>query len=366
MKTGRTLVELAQEIERQQNAKKDLVASTQHMRMIAPNFLAEAAGAVPTLQVGDQNFSLNDIAHGQIADHTGVPKKYYDKMRSEAPELLATNVDAWFKKYPAPRMVRTLDGQVRAFLSDRYRPLEHGDLAEAVMPTLLNLKLEIMSCEITERRLYIKAVDPRIQRDVPSGRKMGDGSHVFFDTCSPAIVISNSEVGLGSLSIETGIWTKVCTNLAIAAQRSLKKYHVGGKHEITEGIYQLLSDKTRRATDAAVWMQVRDVVQAAFDEARFAAFIDDVKGLSEQKIDGDPVKVVELASRRFGVTEGESKSVLRHLIEGGDLSRYGLFNAVTRAAQDLDDYDRSTEFERLGGQIIELAANDWRELAVAA
>ena len=41
--------------------------------------------------------------------------------------------------------------------------------------------------------------------------------------------------------------------------------------------------------------------------------------------------------------------MLRHLIEGGDLSAYGLVNAVTHFAQDVDDYDRATEFEALGG-----------------
>ena len=40
----------------------------------------------------------------------------------------------------------------------------------------------IVSSEITERRLYIKAIDRKVERDVPTGRKMGDGSHVFSKT----------------------------------------------------------------------------------------------------------------------------------------------------------------------------------------
>ena len=54
--------------------------------------------------------------------------------------------------------------------------------------------------------------------------------------------------------------------------------------------------------------------------------------------------------------------MLRHLIEGGDLTRYGLFNAITRAAADLDSYDRATEFERFGGQVVELPKRDWEEV----
>lgn len=368
MKTGRTLTALAQEIERQQQAKVDLVVSTNHMVM-EPVSANEGPGlAIAPGTDQERRFGVNRIGHQQIAAHTGIPKAYYDKMAAEAPGLLANNVNEWFRRYPAPRMVRTLDGNVRAFLSDSYRPLEHADLAEAVLPVLMDMKLEIMSCEVTEQRLYIKAVDERIKADIPSGKSLGDGSHTIFDTVSPAIIISNSEVGLGQLSVESGVFTKVCTNLAAIAGAGMKKRHVGAKNGLGDGeaIRHLLSDETKRATDRAVWMQVRDVVKGAFEEARFKAHCDKLAGLSEQRIEGDPVKVIELSSKKLGITEQESKGVLRHLIEGGDLTRYGLFNAITRTAQDLESYDRASEFERLGGQVIELAANDWRELAAAA
>jgi hypothetical protein len=152
MKLGKSLVELAQEIERRSNAKKDFVVPTDKL-------VAQPQDKDVALAFGDQNVIANDLAHGQIAQHVGIPKQYYDRMRAESPELLANNINTWFQKYPAPRMVRTLDGKARAFLSDRFRPLENEDLAEAVLPVLSDLKVQIMSCEITDRRLYIKVVD---------------------------------------------------------------------------------------------------------------------------------------------------------------------------------------------------------------
>jgi hypothetical protein len=324
----------------------------------------------PYLTVGrgatERNFGINSVGHQQIATHTGIPAAYYKKMVEEAPDLLATNVNRWFAKYPANRMVRTLDNHVRAFLSDSYRPLENADLAEAVLPVLFDLKLEVMSCEVTETRLYLKCVDERIKQDVPSGRKMGDGSHCFFDTVSPAIIISNSEVGLGSLSVESGVFTKVCTNLMAISGAGMKKRHLGARTSLGDGeaIRHLLTDETKRATDRAVWMQVRDVVKGAFEEARFEAHCNKLKGLAEQKIEGDPVKVVELSSKKLGIQDGEQKSVLRHLIEGSDLSRYGLLQAVTRTAADIESYDRASDFERMGGALIDLSANDWQALSI--
>lgn len=366
MKTGKTLTELATEIERQQKTKTDYIATVPALRI---DEHANIAFPDPTSKTGNLNvLGINELAHRQIGEFAGIPAKYYDRMRTDAPELLAKNVNHWFANSVAgeKRMLRTLDGRVRAFLSDRYRPLENVDLAEAVLPALSQLQVKILSCEITERRLYIKAVDERIEKDVPTGRKMGDGSHVIFDTLCPAISISNSEVGSGALSVEVGVYTRACTNLAFFAERSLRKYHVGGRHELAEGLTTLLSEKTRRLTDAATWSQVGDVVLGAFDKARFEASLEKISGMTENRIVGDPVKVVEIAARRFGTTDTERASILRHLVEGGDLTQYGLFNAFTRTAEDLPDYDRATDFERIGGQIIDLPANDWKELTKAA
>ena len=44
---------------------------------------------------------------------------------------------------------------------------------------------------------------------------------------------------------------------------------------------------------------------------------------------------------------------------------YGLVQAVTRASQDVEDYDRASEMEQLGGQILELAPGQWRTISEA-
>lgn len=362
MKTGKTLVSLAQEIERQQATKKDFVRPTPMIRMDETAALVIPSNPTPGSEL--MMFGVNDLAHRQLGSYTGIPAQYYDKLRADAPLLLAKNVNHWLENSKSDaRMIRTLDGKVRAVLSDKFRPLENADLAEAALPALMELGVTVLSAEITERRLYIKAVDTRIEKDVPTGKHMGDGGHTIFDTLSPVISISNSEVGSGSLSIEVGVYTKACTNLAFFAARSMRKYHVGKKHEMFGDIDpSLFSSETHRLSNAATWAQVRDVVKGGFDRARFEAATTAIADMSEQKLEGDPTKFVDIIGKRFNTTEGERVSILRHLIEGGDLTRYGLFNAVTRTAEDLPDYDRATDFERMGGQIIDLDPSEWKSV----
>jgi hypothetical protein len=318
-------------------------------------------GDTPVLAIRNGSTSaypIQEYAHGQLAEFAGIPMAYYRRMMTEDPKLLAQNVNRWFKDLgDKRRMVRTLDGKVRAVLSDSYRALENEDLAEAVLPVLRDLDLLLLSCEITDRRLYIKAVDRSIERDVPRGAKMGDGSHVIFDTINPAITISNSETGAGALSIERSVFTRACTNLATFGA-SMRKYHTGKRAEISDEVYALLTDDTRRATDQAVWMQTRDLVRGAFQEAQFEATALKLKKAGSEVIEAtDVVEVVERVGRRFSLAEGERKGVLAALIRDGDLSRYGVHSAVTRYSQEEGlAYDRATELERIGGDIIDMEA----------
>jgi hypothetical protein len=91
-----------------------------------------------------------------------------------------------------------------------------------------------------------------------------------------------------------------------------------------------------------------------------------MRGLAEVRV-ADPVKAVEVLAQNHSLLQTEATSVLRHLIEGADLSLWGLQNAVTRMAQDAElTYDRASELEQLGGKLIDLPATSWNEVRLAA
>ena len=54
------------------------------------------------------------------------------------------------------------------------------------------------------------------------------------------------------------------------------------------------------------------------------------------------------------LTENERGDILRQLFMGGDNSRYGLVNAVTAASKIAKSYERATDLERIGGEILSL------------
>lgn len=76
--------------------------------------------------------------------------------------------------------------------------------------------------------------------------------------------------------------------------------------------------------------------------------------------------VVEVVGTKLGLNGTEKNSVLELLLNGGNLSQYGVHAAITRTAQDVEDYDRATDLEYLGGKVIDLRPAEWRQLAEAA
>jgi len=353
MKTGRSLVALATELERQLASKRDMIVPTGLMHH------ETAADGSTRIRVetpdGMKTYPTTELFRRQVADKLKIPFAYFERMRNEQAPLLDRNVDTWLHHEPELRMVRTLDDQARAFLSDRYRRLDNYDLCEHVLPMLQRLPdARFESTELTPTRLYLKVVTPRVQIEIQPG-----------DIVQAGVVISNSEVGQGTLSVQPLVYRLICRNGLIAADRSLRKTHVGRSLGTEDEGLQVYQDDTLRADDKAFFLKVRDVVQAAVSEASFRQTAQKLQRTLKIPLVGDPVKTVEVLAQRYTLNDVERSGVLRHLITEGELSGYGLVNAVTHYSQEIDDYDRATEFEALGGKLIELGTAEWKGLAEA-
>jgi hypothetical protein len=367
MKTGRSLKDIAQELARQRAAKRDFLADTRNVRVDLDD-KKQLVAAMLRPQAPPEFFPIRSTALRQVEEHLGVPAKFADRLLDKHPDLLAYNLNELLHRTPSTQLIRTLDTQVRAFLSDSYRIIDNFDFANAVLDVAAKFPCEVVSCEVTEHRLYVKVVRTDMEEVIgyKEGWEQGKG-HNLYNRIRPASVFSNSEIGSGSLWFRPAVFTKECTNLAVWEDDSFRKVHLGAKGSAGEdGIWEVLSDKTKALSDAALWSQVKDLTAAALGGKLFEKQVAQLKGATERKIEGDVVKTVELAAARFQLTEAERSGVLDHLIKGGDLSQYGLHSAVTRFSADVVDYDRASELERLGGRIIELPQGEWQQLARAA
>jgi len=186
-----------------------------------------------------------------------LPREWIDapaleRMRTEQPQLLDRNVNTWLQSDGDRRMIRTLDGQLRAVLSDRYRRLDNFDLVENVLPIPQRLEgARFESGKLTDTKCTC------VEFDIAPG-----------DIEQAGIVITNSEMRCGTLSVQPPIFRLVCRNGLIASDHALRETHVGRAVNTAEST-QVFMDHTLAAHDRAFFLKVRDVVEAAVSETTF-------------------------------------------------------------------------------------------------
>jgi hypothetical protein len=350
-KMGITLAQLGQRLKEEQDSKRDFVLPSEKFCMqIREN-------RRPHLEIVDtstESFPMLPLVHDQLGGRLAIPGKYYDRMLGEQPDLLAMNVNVWLRAAGERRMLRTMGGNARAFVSDRFKRIENVEMLKYAMPALAKIPgARVLDCGLSERRMYIKVVSEKVQGEVKKG-----------DVIQSGVIISNSEVGAGSVSVQSFDWRLVCLNGMVSSQM-LRSLHVG--RQVEDDGEHFWADDTLKADDEVLLLKMRDAVTAAVDPVRFQTRIGQMQNLAkiEMKSD-DPSKVVEVLSAKAGATDAEAAGILKALIKGADLSAWGMVNAVTAQAKVAKSYDRMVELEQAGGRLLSLSRKEWTEVLEAA
>lgn len=355
MKNGQfgNLNSLVAELSRQEASKRDVVLATEALSVKTIDGISHFT----TGRDGVQPMPMTSLCRNQVASRVGIPSTFATKLIEQDPDLFDHMTTELFHRYPQQRMVRTLDGQARAFLSDRYKRIDNMPVLQTIDPILGSIPgVQLSSCDVTNDRMYIKITSPRLQGDLKVG-----------DPVQMGLVISNSEVGLGALSIRALIYRLVCANGMISGSdmgEGIRRTHLGARQ--LDGV--LLAEDTIQISGRAMALELRDTVKQLLSPETFQKHLDAFKATQERRITGDPAKAIDTLVRQFSeLRQADAPEIMRHLIDSGEgLTQFGLLNAVTRFAQDVDSYDRSTELEAVGGKILTMPANSWRVLAEAA
>ncbi|MFH1547032.1 MAG: DUF932 domain-containing protein, partial [bacterium] len=329
------------------DSRLDIVVDSRQLRAIP-----DTKGVVK-LSMPDPNdtngypslYPMTDFAHSQIASKTGIPKKYYDTMKDGHPDLLAININEWIGDKER-RLVRVMDGNVRAFLSDRYRILDNHDLLFQALETFKDVGAEIHRADLSETNMYVKAVVPHTIDEIKAG-----------DTVIPGVVMRNSEVGDGAFRVDPFMLRLICTN-GMIGESAIKKIHLGAQKE--SGVIDW-SQETRSALDQATWLQVRDTIKSTFNPATFAKWVDQVRRGTEVPIE-DPTLTIDNIVTKFNMNQDLKKDLINHFMTGADPTQWGLANAVTATAKYVQNIDVQVELETIGGKIAVMPEHELQKM----
>lgn len=323
---------LIEELERQRLLKWDQRINSSHLEMIISQEQAR-------FQVDgkDNLLSITKSCHSQIAERLEIPAKYYQKMESEATELLASNVNTWLRMQEKELFIRGLGDSVRAFLSDRYRVIDHLDTLYCSLNELQAYETEIEDCFLSDTEMNIKVKSNQL-KDFIRHRE---------DLIVGGLLLTNSETGHKALRIEPRLFRVKCTNGMVIEEFATRQVHLGN------------GDNGNNELDEMIYLSMRRSIRELF--SRFGEIVQALKESTEIKVKS-PQRVINNVVEYYRLSESQKENILIAFGVEPECDQYGIANAITRAAQREESWEKSIELERIGGRIIALPVQEFKSL----
>ena len=331
------LPQLVRTVTKQEADKRDYLVETDQMNVrTTPH--GDSLLRLPTGR-GMEEFALAETARMQIADRLEVPFRYLEHLRQEHPSLMDSTVNSLFKAHNETRLIRTLGPDCRAILSPKYRILDNYAFLGTFLPLLAELQdAHVNEAFLSPTHLHISIILRHTQMEVKPN-----------DIVRFGVLLGNSEVGLGSLSVMTFVHRLVCSNGLVVQEADgtpLRKVHLGKR------IYDL----SMLPNEKEVWMAYGEQIRSLADGQRFPHIVSRLRMASDNVITAKAEDAVEEIAKKHLLSKDEAEAVLSRYVSGQDASLWGMINAVTEAAKLATTSQRRVELQGIGGKLLPVAA----------
>jgi len=372
------LLGLMQKVKDQAERSKDFIAPTNALQIQTLNkdgspaddseqskfsrIVVEREDGEPTYM-----YNANDVALSQIGQRAGIDSRTMQRLQQGYPTQFDSVINAIWQKEPKNTMIRTFmdsdtHGIARAVLSDKFKTFDNTNLLNSAIPQLMESEAQwkVVNADVTDKRLYL-----RLKSEVITGEGANKG-----DLMASGIGLSNSEVGAGSVQVYQMYWTLACLN-GMQTENRHRQSHITSSQADGE-TWKMLSNEAKDADNKALELKVRDLVAGYTSRESFDEVVDKMKTAGQDIIEGSVNNAVDNLGKVINLTKKETSSVLDGLMAtigqegyaGNAISRATMINAVTNVANRVDA-DEMDDWQRRGGQILNMNKTDWNRVAVA-
>lgn len=266
------------------------------------------------VNIAGEPHTLKSIAQRSISNRLGIPYPYLKRCPED---IQALNLNHWITEEKNDQLLFRFDGKdVRAIFTTKYTPVDCFEVMERLDSLGYGPETEVQ-CHLDAEFMSLS---------IPDGNKTFD---INGDRFKPGISISNSEVGLASLSIAAFVLRLVCTNGMVAKTDKAASY----RHVSTKVLIE--------------FPQILDKVSYELGSQRTQFQIS-----MKSPVD-DPLATMKSFNRQFGLSNDE-KGALEWAwpYEIGN-TMFNVVNAYTRAAQmEGLSAESSHRLQKVGGNIL--------------
>ena len=267
-----------------------------------------------TVKIGGNAHPLRNIAQRSIAWRLGIPFTYLAKC---PPEIQALNMNHWLQHEKNDQLFMRFDGAaVRAVFTPKYKPINQLDLVMELYAMGYRPETQVQ-CHLDDAFMSLSIMDGERTFDVNG------------DRFRPGVSISNSEVGLSSLSISAFILRLVCTNGMVSKTELSASY----RHVSTKILTEF--PETLEKVSVELGQQRRQI------------------GLSMESPVDDPLATIDSFNRQFQLGEKEREAVSWAWPHEAGETMFAVVNTYTRASQyEGLPAESSWKLQRVGGNVL--------------
>lgn len=330
-----------------------LVDTLEYQNKIKADYVIPAGsvrydGLEGLLNINGYEYGMTDHTHDQFGTKLEIPAGYYNRMRNSNQLLLASNINSWLsKKENTKYLLRTFEyGEdgiqniCRAMLSNRYSIMDNFDVLVAALEAIkkTGIHVEIVKAEVTERRMYLHIVAPEIHVEAT---ELLDGymqnarltDSMINKGIISGIILTNSEVGLGTFEVGAAAQIIVCKNRMIDRSSKFRKVHLGGRMET--GIVEW-STATKNKNYELIISQVQDAVKIYLSKEYLGQLTTKLMAHKEQIVE-HPSGLIERVSTELNIPQDHKDTILKYFLKDSDDSNFGMLNAITRYSQKMGE-----------------------------
>jgi len=373
---------MVNELHRQLSSRLDFVVDTRdlHVRVDGDRGLVLAGAPSAADYIPRAGFPLLTQATRQLGEKAepSIPARFLDAAVAKSPQRIADYLTGVMHDHHERRLVRVLDGTVRAVLSDSYRAIDNIDVASMALDVARSKGAAILEATISDSHLRVKMVAPEIVEQIDRAILEKDehrwinlrpgslGNADFIEritannrtpgrlpnlpsgpnTVCPTVTVSNSETGHGGLNGQLGILQALCVNVS-TVETKVAQVHLGSKLET--GIF---TRETVLAEADVILRKLRDLVVAGFEPAHFKKLVDRLRATVGAVLP-QPIAAAKVAIGLGSLGIERLEALNAHFFsEPGAHDVHNLGQAVARLAQDMTDADDAANAEAVAGQIM--------------
>lgn len=288
--------------------------------------------------------TMHRNALGQAASRVDLPIGYVNDLLSRGEwgrELAAKNFSDLFGHLNGDRfLLRSVDGQVRGFLSDHYRRLDARPILDSFLGGVMKFGATPVDGMVTETKVSVKVVLPYIFEPIPNEVMLVGAEY------------ENSDFGNGALTMNTFVDRLWCTNFA-RSESLLRQIHLGAR--LGENI--AFSQRTYNLDTRTMASAISDMVEQALSPKSVNDYMALVKAANEKKIEGN--QVTEFMKKNLNKAEAQAAT---EAFNGADVEQLPAGNSVWRMSNALSfiaknaEPERAQELQRLAGAVLGKAA----------